>query len=1578
MMKRRIVWLAALLVAAGLSRVQAAPADDYEAARALLSEKRYNEAAAAFDDLGSYADAPFYAVYSSAAAAGEAGYYSVAAENLSTLTGFLDADMLAAYYRALAQEASENYEGAAKTLQPISLYRDAAERYASYPERIRQRDYRKAERLESKGRLSEARDAFLALGAYEDSEARAARLNDAMSSQDYEKAEGLLAEGNSADAFDRWTALGEYRDSAERAGSIREQALYQKALRAAEKGAYEEAYAGFAALGDYGDSAEKAHVFGVAAFADPGSMEARGPAVFAYAYKGRYGLANWQRNTLSAPAWQSIGLQMENGLLVVRDAEGGTGCVNADGVAVIPPAYSAITIVPAGGGVMIAEDRQGGFTLLTSAGEELCRQRWASIRPTGQPGLLAVCRGELWGLINTRGETVTEPAYTEIRDYHDGRSAACRNGKWGYLDTEGREHIEAVYEKADDFVSGQAGVYTAASGWTVIDRDGVCAYFAGEGYAEGMRYMEKGDYAAAAACFVRAKDALMAGRAYSLAANRLMDAGDYAGAAEAFEAAGAYADAPQRAKEAWNAEGQRLLASGDAAAAALAFDRAGRGELASNIRTYAEAERALAAGDTVRAYDRWQTLGGYEDSAQRAEAVREPAIYEKALTAAEGGRFKEAYAYFASLGEYRDSARKAYLFSVSTFAQDTNSLGSECFAYRLNGVWGLVNWAENVMRPARWDSIAECQSNGLMIVQDGSQYGCIDRRGRTSIEPRFTDLSSFAAYGLAKAKTGDGWGYIDKDRTEVVPCRYDVLEGFGSNGLALARARTGGAGYVRYTGEETIPSEYAAVSAFKDGLCVAASNEGAERRYSLFREDGQRLSEGWKTLGEANAASASVIAAPVFPYGSICAEDAQGKWTLLSPEGEERCEARWDAFEGYGESDRIAARRGNLWGFIDGQGNVIAEPRYTEVRLYAENVAAVKRAGHWGYLDRDGREAVMPVYDEVQDFAGGAGQAFSAGTGWHIFYMDDKRLHTNDEICEAGMNLLRDGAFTEAEALFTEADYGMLAKAARYYHAEAMLSAKQPRDARPVFESLGEYGDAAERVPETHYVEAEQLLAAADYDGAAAAFGLAGTYSDAAERVLETWYAKGEALLAAADYNGAAAAFGKAGTYNDAATRVLESWYAKGEALLAAADYDGAAAAFGLAGTYSDAATRILESWYAKGEALLALEDYEGAKAAFVKAGNHSDAPVRMQKMWYAKGEAMLEASEYDAAAEYFGKAGTYSDAATRILETWYAKGEALLAAEDYDRAKEAFALAGDYSDAAVCVQKTLYAKGKALFAAGKYKDAAAAFDGAGNYQDAAQQAKESRYLYAGQLVETENYREAYLVYRQIRGFGDVDSILAKNRKIRAAFIAPYKTPGTIVTYGHYEQDDDETNGPEPIEWIVAGARENRALLISRYALEMRAYNDKFTEITWEFSAIRDWLNLDFIEAAFSPEEQKGVLSRYVDNSEVQGYTRWRTKGGRGTHDRVFLLSYIQTRRYLKDEQALACEPTAYALAHKAEITPIGEPTTTGGWWLRSPGEYQDYAAYIAEDGTLKHDFVTNPSYGIRPAFWIDLSIDPM
>jgi len=201
---------------------------------------------------------------------------------------------------------------------------------------------------------------------------------------------------------------------------------------------------------------------------------------------------------------------------------------------------------------------------------------------------------------------------------------------------------------------------------------------------------------------------------------------------------------------------------------------------------------------------------------------------------------------------------------------------------------------------------------------------------------------------------------------------------------------------------------------------------------------------------------------------------------------------------------------------------------------------------------------------------------------------------------------------------------------------------------------------------------------------------------------------------------------------------------------------------------------------------------------------------------------------------------------------------------------------------------------------------------------------------------------------------------------------------GDHVIFGSFEQDNTMANGKEPIEWLVLVKDENRILVISRYALDCQQYNTSRTEITWETSSLRKWLNETFLNAAFSKEEQARIPSVTVIADKNPRYS---ANPGNDTTDQVFLLSILEAEEYFSSAEVRKCAPTDYAMDRgvgTSDSEKVDGRAACFYWWLRSPGKYQDYAAIVFTDGSLGN-YHTRVDYGdgaVRPALWINQESD--
>ncbi len=218
--------------------------------------------------------------------------------------------------------------------------------------------------------------------------------------------------------------------------------------------------------------------------------------------------------------------------------------------------------------------------------------------------------------------------------------------------------------------------------------------------------------------------------------------------------------------------------------------------------------------------------------------------------------------------------------------------------------------------------------------------------------------------------------------------------------------------------------------------------------------------------------------------------------------------------------------------------------------------------------------------------------------------------------------------------------------------------------------------------------------------------------------------------------------------------------------------------------------------------------------------------------------------------------------------------------------------------------------------------------------------------------------------------------------------------------FGTYEQDGDESNGPEPIEWVILDENENGTLLLSRYVLDCVPYNTVDEDVTWETSGLRNWMNNDFYNAAFDDDEKANINTVTVVNEDNPMFG---TPGGNNTSDKVFCLSVSELLEYYdfnswEDDnwkgfsQKLITPSTKYAVGRGVWTETVTDDVyedmlsknnysadcigmTGSYWWIRTPGNDSSCACFVYDAGSagaFSKIHVSKEDRGVRPAIYIN------
>ena len=233
--------------------------------------------------------------------------------------------------------------------------------------------------------------------------------------------------------------------------------------------------------------------------------------------------------------------------------------------------------------------------------------------------------------------------------------------------------------------------------------------------------------------------------------------------------------------------------------------------------------------------------------------------------------------------------------------------------------------------------------------------------------------------------------------------------------------------------------------------------------------------------------------------------------------------------------------------------------------------------------------------------------------------------------------------------------------------------------------------------------------------------------------------------------------------------------------------------------------------------------------------------------------------------------------------------------------------------------------------------------------------------------------------------------------------------PGNELQFGAYEQDNNLSDGAEPIEWVVLANEGDRILVLSKYVLvgtpeEIKngeiqddKRDDKWLDIayntlTWEVSSERKWLNSIFYQEAFTDDERSCILQSELTTPETYftlpgNNFSTRAWGGEDTTDYLFSLSYEEFNEYVKPLEIEKAE------ARVASDVDADEGTGYANWLLRSPavmrGADNSYLSLFAsihrESGDVHYTNETGrddinsgrcdggaiAAHGLRMAMWL-------
>ena len=170
------------------------------------------------------------------------------------------------------------------------------------------------------------------------------------------------------------------------------------------------------------------------------------------------------------------------------------------------------------------------------------------------------------------------------------------------------------------------------------------------------------------------------------------------------------------------------------------------------------------------------------------------------------------------------------------------------------------------------------------------------------------------------------------------------------------------------------------------------------------------------------------------------------------------------------------------------------------------------------------------------------------------------------------------------------------------------------------------------------------------------------------------------------------------------------------------------------------------------------------------------------------------------------------------------------------------------------------------------------------------------------------------------------------------------KTSYNVVEFGKYDLDIGYAG---PIEWLVVDRNVDSYLLVSRYIIDCKNYNNSDKEVTWENSTLNEWLNNYFLNGAFSSDEI--AYMNYVKEFGITGNAK------------VSLLNIAACDKYFGREDVekrnykISAKATTWAKSNWEEV--VNEKNSDyydcGSFYLTDNGTTDRKAVWVGQFGHI-------------------------
>ncbi|RKM62174.1 acyltransferase [Butyrivibrio sp. CB08] len=186
---------------------------------------------------------------------------------------------------------------------------------------------------------------------------------------------------------------------------------------------------------------------------------------------------------------------------------------------------------------------------------------------------------------------------------------------------------------------------------------------------------------------------------------------------------------------------------------------------------------------------------------------------------------------------------------------------------------------------------------------------------------------------------------------------------------------------------------------------------------------------------------------------------------------------------------------------------------------------------------------------------------------------------------------------------------------------------------------------------------------------------------------------------------------------------------------------------------------------------------------------------------------------------------------------------------------------------------------------------------------------------------------------------------------------------GDVVYFGRFDTNGSRL-GRERLEWIVLQNDGKRVCLLTKQGIASGYLNQKYEEVSWEGSDLRQRLNSEEFTKIFNEKELARIIER---KGEV-----------------LSLLSADEAARYFATDHDRELSITDIAEAGGCNVNVLSKANNwdnkgyrSSWWWLKGDfGKKAITSPIVTVDGqiSMTERYVNKPGGAIRPVIWVDIS----